>query len=474
MLTKKIIPLVGCSFVGLMTVPIYAQNKPNFVIILLDDMGFGDLSSTGCRSYKTPNIDQMANNGMRFTNFYAAQAVSSASRAGLLTGCYPNRIGLTGALTPSSAIGISSKEETIAEVLKDVNYTTAIFGKWHLGDNKKFLPTHHGFDEYLGTPYSNDMWPKHPFDKSFPDLPLIQGDSVIELNPDQSQFTKLFTEKAVRFITKNRNKPFFLYLAHPMPHVPLSASERFKGKSKQGLYGDVMMELDWSVGQILATLKKNGIDKNTLIVFTSDNGPWLNYGNHAGSAGGLREGKGTSWEGGQRVPCIIQWSGVIKPGSICNKLASNIDFLPTFVQLSKAKLPKNKIDGISLLPLLHEEANSNPRKSFYYYYQKNSLEAVTDGEWKLVFPHKSRTYENNQPGNNGNPGKVSERTVELMLFDLKRDPGERYNVIESNPDVLLRLNKIADEARLDLGDDLTNINGINLREPEFINQQIEK
>jgi arylsulfatase len=452
-----------------MTIPSVAQNKPNFVVILLDDMGYGDLSSTGSRGYKTPNIDKMANNGVRFTNFYVAQAVCGASRAGLLTGCYPNRIGISGAPMPHSPIGISSKEETIADVLKKVGYSTAMFGKWHLGDSKNFLPTHHGFDEYFGIPYSHDMWPNHPQIKTFPDLPLIEGDSVVELNPDHSQFTKRFTERAVNFINKNKRKPFFLYLAHPMPHVPLSASDKFKGKSKQGLYGDVMMELDWSVGEILSTLQRNGIDKNTLVIFTSDNGPWLNYGNHAGSTSGLREGKGTSWEGGQRVPCIMHWPGVISPGLICNNLASTIDILPTFAQLSNAKLPENKIDGISILPLLRNEANANPRSNFYYYYQKNSLEAVTDGEWKLVFPHKFRSYENNLPGNDGNPGNVSEQSVALMLFDLRRDPGERYNVLELYPDVVKRLNKIADEARIDLGDDLQQVEGKNRRSPGQIN-----
>jgi len=469
-MANRIIPVIGITLSGLITIPVVAQNKPNIVVILLDDMGYGDLSCNGSRGYKTPNIDQMANNGIRFTNFYVAQAVCGASRAGLLTGCYPNRIGISGAPMPNSAVGISSKEETIAEVLKKVDYTSAIFGKWHLGDSKKFLPTHHGFDEYFGIPYSNDMWPNHPQIKNFPDLPLIEGDSVVGLNPDQSQFTRKFTERAVNFINKNKNKPFFLYLAHPMPHVPIFASAKFKGKSEQGLYGDVLMELDWSVGEILSTLKKNGIEENTLVIFTSDNGPWINYGNNAGSTGGLREGKGTSWEGGQRVPCIMQWKGVIAPGLICNKLASTIDFLPTFAQISNAKLPVNKIDGISILPLLKNETNANPRSHFYYYYQKNSLEAVTDGIWKLVFPHKFRTYEKNKPGQDGMPGTTSEGNVELMLFDLRRDPGERYDVKEMYPEVVSGLQKIADNAREDLGDDLTNRIGKNRREPGKLSQ----
>lgn len=441
------------------------EKGPNVIVIFLDDMGYGDLSCTGARGYKTPNLDRMANNGIRFTNFYIAQAVSGASRAGLLTGCYPNRIGIAGAPGPNSPIGINDSEETIAEVLKKRGYKTAIYGKWHLGDNEKFLPLNHGFDEYLGIPYSNDMWPNHPTNKNYPDLPLIEGNEVIELNPDQSQFTPRLTERAVQFIVKNRKNPFFIYLAHPKPHVPLFVSDMFKGKSDQGLYGDVMMELDWSVGQILDALRRNNLEENTLVVFTSDNGPWLNYGNHAGSTGGYREGKGTSWEGGQKVPCIMQWTGTIQPGLICNKLASSIDFLPTFAEICDAPLPANKIDGISILPLLKNEPDANPREYFCYYYNRNSLEAVTDGRWKLVFPHRYRTYEDNQPGSDGMPGPVAQKETPLMLFDLRRDPGERYDVKSSNPEVVTRLEKISDEAREDLGDDLTGKPGKNRREP---------
>ena len=456
-------PLLCLSFIGLTTSAALAQSRPNYVVIFLDDMGNGDLSCTGSRGYKTPNIDKMANDGIRFTNFYVAQAVSGASRAGLMTGCYPNRIGLSGAPPPNSPVGISDKEETMAEVLKKVGYTNAIFGKWHLGDAKKFLPKQHGFDEYFGIPYSNDMWPFHPFMKTYPDLPLIEGDSVIELNSDQSQFTRRFTERAVNFINKNKRNPFFLYLAHPMPHVPLSASEKFKGKSEQGLYGDVMMELDWSVGEILATLKKNGIDKNTLVIFTSDNGPWVSYGNHAGSTGGLREGKGTMWEGGARVPCIMQWKGVIAPGQICNKLVSTIDFLPTFAHVSKAALPVNQIDGVSILPLLKGDENANPRSHFVYYYDDNSLRAVTDGRYKLVFPHKFRTYLNYEPGRDGSEGRVSEGSTELCLYDLSCDPGESHDVKALYPEIISKLQKLADNSRADLGDDLLNIPGVNRR-----------
>jgi arylsulfatase len=290
----------------------------------MDDLGYGDIGANGATNYQTPNIDKMATEGIRFTNFLAAQAVCSASRAALLTGCYPNRIGFSGALAPTSTIGINANETTLAEVLKEKGYKTAIYGKWHLGHQKQFLPLQHGFDEYFGLPYSNDMWPVdydgspapegHFKKKAYPTLPLIQNNERIEditTLEQQGMLTSRYTEKAVDFIKRNKNNPFFLYLPHSMPHVPINASPRFRGKSQQGLYGDVIMEIDWSIGEVLKALKANGLDKNTLVIVTSDNGPWLNYGNHAGSSGGYREGKGTSYEGGQRVPCVMRWKGTM-------------------------------------------------------------------------------------------------------------------------------------------------------------------
>ena len=454
---------------ALFGLPVQAQESTNFIVIFLDDMGYGDLTVTGATGYHTPNIDRLCSEGMRFTNFYAAQAVSSASRAGLLTGCYPNRIGFSGALDHSARVGIAQSEETIADVLKKKNYACGAFGKWHLGHYPQFLPTHHGFDEYYGLPYSNDMWPYHPQNGSYyPDLPLFEGDRVV--NPgvtpdDQTQLTTQYTERAVHFIEKNKNKPFFVYLAHSMPHVPLYVSDKFKGKSAQGLYGDVMMEIDWSVGEILKTLEKFGLDKNTLIVFTSDNGPWLNYGNHAGSTGGLREGKGTAFEGGQRVPCIMRWPEKIPAGTICNQLASTIDLLPTFAFISGAPLPGLRIDGVTIISLMTDpEAGSSPRKYFLYYYRQNDLDAVRNDRFKLVFPHTGRTYEGFLPGNDGLPGPVNERqSFGLALYDMRRDPGERYDVKEQYPDVVTELTKIADEARKDLGDDLTGEKGTGRR-----------
>lgn len=441
-----------------------AQKQPNIIVILMDDMGYGDIGTQGAIGYETPNLDKMGNEGMRFTRFYSVQAVSGASRAGLLTGCYPNRIGFSGAPGPDAVTGINENESTMAEVLKQKGYACAAYGKWHLGHHTKFLPTHNGFDEYYGIPYSNDMWPHHPTG-TYPDLPLYEGNKVIAYNPDQSQFTTNFTERAIQFIDKNKKRPFFIYLAHPMPHVPLFVSDKFKGKSKQGLYGDVIMEIDWSVGQILQKLRKEGLDENTLVVVTSDNGPWINYGNHAGSTGGLREGKGTSFEGGQRVPCLMQWKGTIPAGSVCNKLAVNIDLLPTFAHISGAAMPSHKTDGVNLFSLLQGDTKSTPRTSFLYYYRRNSLEAVSDGEFKLIFPHPTRTYEGFAPGNDGMPGRVDENKMleEKILIDLRRDPGERYNVLSQYPEAAGRLEQMANEAREDLGDDLQKKEGKNRR-----------
>lgn len=447
-----------------------AANPPNIILIYLDDMGYGDLTMTGATGYRTPNLDKMAGEGMFFTHFYSPQAVCTASRAGLLTGSYPNRVGLSGALSHASKVGISDEEETIAEVLKKRGYATAVYGKWHLGFQDQFLPTRHGFDEFYGIPYSNDMWPHHPGGPDlFPDLPLYENEEIV--NPavtpaDQEQFTTVFTERTIDFIKRKKDGPFFVYLPHPMPHVPLFVSDKFKGKSTQGLFGDVMMEIDWGVGQILKTLEENGLEENTLVIFTSDNGPWLNYGNHAGSTAGLREGKGTTFEGGQRVPCLMRWKGVIPEGTISHNLASAIDILPTLAAIADAPLPAHKIDGVSLISLLKGDLDANPRENFYYYYGRNNLEAVRSGTWKLVFPHPGRTYEGFQPGNDGRAGKVNgSYPFQGGLYDLRRDPGERYDVSDSYPEIVAALEAVAREAREDLGDDLQGIEGKNRRDP---------
>lgn len=444
------------------------NRRVNFIIIHMDDMGYGDLSVTGATGYSTPNIDKLCNEGMRFTNFYSAQAVSSASRAGLMTGCYPNRIGFSGALGPNSKVGLNPEEETIASVLKKNGYACSAIGKWHLGDSPEFMPLNHGFDEYYGLPYSNDMWPGHPTDKSYPPLPLYDGNTVI--NPsltaeDQEQLTTNYTQRAVQFINDHRNEPFFLYLAHSMPHVPLFVSDKFKGKSGQGLYGDVMMEIDWSVGEIMKALRANKLDRKTFVVFTSDNGPWINYGNHAGSTGGLREGKGTSFEGGQRVPCIFRWPGKIPGGIINNNLASSIDLLPTFAELAKAPLPLRKIDGVSLAGMLKGDLTVKPRAEMLYYYRRNNLEAVRNEKFKLVFAHSGRTYTKYLPGKDGRPGRLDENVpFPMALYDMRRDPGERYDVQQQFPEEVKRLMEVAEKARMDLGDDLTGVKGTGRRQ----------
>jgi len=466
------ITLFLCTTILLVTSNVIAQNnKPNIILIYIDDMGYGDIGITGANAYQTPNFNQLQKEGVFFTQFYSPQAVCTASRAGLLTGTYPNRIGFAGALDHMAKTGLNPEEETIPELLKARDYATAAYGKWHLGHLPEFLPRKHGFDEFFGIPYSNDMWPNHPTGKNYyPPLPLIENETTIQTNPDQSQFTTQFTEKSLNFIEKNKSNPFFLYLAHPMPHVPLFVSNKFKGKSKQGLYGDVIMELDWSIGQIRKKLKELKLEENTLLIVTSDNGPWLNYGNNAGSSGGLREGKGTSFEGGQRVPCLMSWKGVIPEGIICNNLASSIDILPTIAAISGAALPKKKIDGVNIFELMKGDFSQNPREHFLYYYRKNSLEAVRKGNWKLIFPHPTRSYEGFVPGKDGLPGQVNENFFfEGGLFDLRRDPGERYNVRGEHPEIEAELLKIAAAAREDLGDDLTKNPGKN-RRPASVKQ----
>lgn len=440
------------------------SRQPNFVIINLDDSGYGDFSCNGARGYRTPAIDSLAANGLRFTNFLAAQPVSGASRAGLLTGCYPNRIGLSSAPGPGDIRGIAPGEVTLAEMLGQAGYTSAIFGKWHLGDALQYLPLQNGFDEYYGLPYSNDMWPYHPT-RTYPDLPTIEGNTVVGYNTDQTHFTTDYTERAVDFMSRNAGRPFFLYLAHSMPHVPLAVSDKFKGKSDIGLYGDVMMELDWSVEQIAHAVDSLGISDDTYIILTSDNGPWLCYGNHAGSTAGLREGKAATFEGGNRVPCIIYNPAKVRPG-VCPALTSNIDIFPTLAELAEAELPEHDIDGVSISALLKNPDAGSPRRFFAYYYRKNDLEAITDGRYKLIFPHSYKSTEGTIPGHDGRPGKVhTGKITEPELYDLRSDAGERYNIAGTHPEIEAVLKAEADRTRLILGDDLTGTVGTGRRLP---------
>jgi len=441
---------------------------PNIVIILTDDQGYADVGVFGAKGFTTPNLDRLAREGRRFTNFHVAQPVCSASRAALLTGCYPNRIGIHGALGPSASHGINRSEMTLAELVKQRGYATAIFGKWHLGHHPEFLPTRHGFDEYFGLPYSNDMWPNHPTAKpgTYPPLPLIEGEQVVQLMPDQTQLTTWYTERAVKFIEKNKDRPFFLYLAHNMPHVPLHVSDKFKGKSQQGLYGDVIMEIDWSVGEILRALKNNRLDDQTFVVFTSDNGPWLSYGNHAGSAYPLREGKLTSWEGGTREPCIMRWPGQIPAGSVSREPLMTIDLFPTIARLIGAQLPQHKIDGLDVWPIIAGGPKAkNPHEAYYFYYENNQLQAVTSGRWKLYLPHTYRTLAGQPGGRDGLPAPYQPRKIGTELYDLENDVSETTDVAARHPDVVRRLEALAEKAREDLGDSLTNRVGKGIREP---------
>lgn len=438
------------------------ERPPNVIVVFCDDLGYGDLGCFGSRDHVTPHLDRMAKEGVRFTDFYVAQAVCSASRAALLTGCYPNRIGILGALGPQANHGIHADETTLGEVAQRRGYATAIFGKWHLGHHPEFLPKRHGFDHYFGLPYSNDMWPFHPTAK-FPPLPLIEGDRTIETNPDQSTLTTLYTQKALAFIEANRDRPFLLYLAHTMPHVPLFVSAKHRGSSKNGLYGDVVAELDWSIGEILATLNKLGIDRNTLVIFTSDNGPWLSYGNHGGSAGYLREGKGTCFEGGLRVPFIARWPGRIAAGRVASEPWMTIDLLPTICQLIGAPRPNRKIDGVDMTAVLLDANARGPIRPLYFYWDRE-LHAIRLGPWKLHLPHSYRTLQG-PPGADGKPGNYRQERIGLALFDLHADPGEISDVAAHHPQVVAQLLQIAEEARADLGDTAAGRTGSGVRAP---------
>lgn len=450
-----------------------AQSRPpNVVLVFTDDQGYADVGVYGARGFATPHLDRLAREGIRFTDFHVAQPVCSASRAALLTGCYPNRVGIHGALGPGDPTGLHPDEMTLAELVSQQGYATGMVGKWHLGRPRPFLPIHQGFNEYLGLPYSNDMWPFHPEAKpgTYPPLPLIEGDQVIQdgLNPeDQAQLTTRYTQRAVDFINRNQNRPFFLYVAHNMPHVPLHVSAKFKGKSARGLYGDVIEEIDWSVGEILAALKKNGLDEQTLVMFASDNGPWLSYGDHAGSAEPYREGKGTSWEGGTRVPFLARWPGRIPAGSVCREMAMTIDLFPTIARLSGAALPGRKIDGLDIWPLLVGEPGAkNPHEAYFFYYANNELQAVRSGSWKLVLPHVYRTLNGRPGGRDGIPAKYENRKLAAaQLYNLATDPGEKQDAAPANPGVVRRLEALAAQCREDLGDSLLGIPGQGRRAP---------
>jgi arylsulfatase len=469
-----VVAFVSCAGSGGASPP-----PPNVVLILADDLGYGDLGCYGAKDIRTPNLDRMAAEGVRFTDFYAAQAVCTASRAALLTGCYPNRVGLQGALNHTSTIGINPHELLLSEACKQRGYATAIYGKWHLGHRPPFLPTRHGFDEFLGIPYSNDNGPLHPTIRGIPSLPLYEGEKIVATDPDQSQFTRMFTERSVDFIRRNRDRPFFLYVPHVMPHVPIAASKAFKGKSGRGLYGDVVEELDWSVGEILGAIRACGLDSRTLVIFLSDNGPFLSYGNHAGSPGPLREGKLTTFEGGVRVPCIMRWPGRVHEGWESLEPMAALDFFPTI-----APVLARPMDGRDMWPWLGGTPPTMLRPIFFY--AGDELQAVRQGDWKLHFPHdylspaqppgrdgKPANFENMKPQSielSGIRGIASRhgyvvKQIGLSLFNLREDPGESRDVAADHPDIVKELQALAETARADLGDSLTGRKGAGVRPP---------
>ena len=425
--------------------------RPNIIFILADDLGYADLGCFGAKGVQTPRLDSMAAEGLKLTSFYVMPSCSP-SRAALMTGCYPQRVGFPFVVGPEGPewtqgrhqLGLHPQEETVAEVLREAGYATACIGKWHLGHHPEHLPTHHGFDEYFGLPYSNDMRPTN--NNEWPDLPLIDGETVVEINPDQSQLTQRYTQRALTFLEQHQQEPFFLYLAYAMPHVPLFASERFQGKSALGLYGDVVQEIDGSVGAILDKLRELQLDDNTLVIFTSDNGPWLSYGNHAGSAGPWREGKATTFEGGVRVPFVARWPDQIPAGNVSDAVVSIIDILPTLAEVAQATLPALPLDGQNMYRVL--KGTSATGHETYYYFEGTELEAVRKGPWKLHFSHPYRHV--TAVGSDGARGETAYPTLEQSLFNLDTDPGEQYSVMEQHPKITQELQQLGETFRREL------------------------
>ena len=427
------------------------KRPPNFVVIFLDDSGWGDFEPFGKPKYKTPNVDRLAKQGCRFDNFYVPQAVCSASRSALLSGCYPGRTKVFGAHGPN-ARGLSPKFENIAEVLKKKGYSSAIFGKWHVGDQPATRPSSRGFDESSGLMYSNDMWEFHPENpKHWGRFPLKywkNGKVTIDrmTKEHQPHLTTWYTEDAVDFIRRKKGEPFFLYVPHSMPHVPLFVSKKFAGKSGTGLYGDVMMEIDWSVGNIVKALDDAGVSDNTLVVFTSDNGPWVSYGNHGGTTP-YREAKGTSFDGGVRSACVMRFPGRIAAGTRSSRTLSTIDLLPTFAHLAGADLPRNPIDGKNVLDLITGKPDAKSPHDYYPFSAGRRFDGVIsgDGRWKLHLPHAYRTLRT--PGKDGAAGKYDQARIGLALFDMKNDPYETTNLAEKHPEVTARMKAMAQKHR---------------------------
>ncbi len=415
------------------------QTPPtNVVIIFLDDAGYGDFPPFGNPSYPTPNVSQLAEEGRSFMNFYVPQAVCSASRAALMTGCYPGRTKVFGA-HPPKARGLSPAFATMGELFQKGGYKTAVFGKWHLGDQEDTHPYNRGFDESCGLMYSNDMWKHHPGDPEYwGQFPLYywENDSVtIESvsHEEQKMLTTWYTEKAVDFVKRHTAEPFFLYVPHSMPHVPLYVSDKFEGKSGEGLYADVMMEIDWSVGQIMEALIENKLDKNTIVIFTSDNGPWAVYGDHAGVTP-FREAKATGFDGGIRSSLIVKYPPAIMPGSESGVVFNSVDLLPTLAGLTDVPLPDYEIDGKDVWGLITGEKAENPHL-YYPFSTGNTFEGIVtaDGKWKLHLPHEYRQVV--EYGTNGLPGKHIKKEIPLSLFNMEADSLENRNVIDQYPEI---------------------------------------
>ena len=405
--------------------------KPNIVYIFADDLGYGDLSCYGAKDINTPNIDQIAKKGIKFTEFYSASSVCSPSRAALLTGRYPQRMGINTVFFPESFTGIPDTEITIPEILKEKGYATGIVGKWHLGHHYQYLPLQQGFDEYFGIPYSNDM----------ESVLYMRGNEVESYKVKQQYITKTYTKEVQKFITKNKDNSFFLYIAHSMPHVPLYASEEFTGTSKRGLYGDVVQELDWSVGQILKSLREHGILENTLIVFSSDNGPWLAMKEDGGSAGDLREGKTFTFDGGMKVPTVAMWKNRIPQGIINTEVASQMDWFPTIANITGSSIPKGLvIDGLDISKVLTDKGNR--KNSDLLFLDGKQLQGYRSGQWKVKLPYK---------GFRGNKWKQFVKAHDTLLFNLNTDPGEKNNLFEKYPEKAKEILKEMIEKYQDMG-----------------------
>lgn len=418
-----------------------AAPKPNIVLIFIDDMGYGDIGPFGSTKNRTPNLDRMAKEGMKFTSFYAAP-VCSVSRSQVITGCYGQRVSIPGVFPPASRNGINAEEHTVAELMKAQGYATMIIGKWHLGDQPEFLPTRHGFDHYFGLPYSNDM-NRHSTQKGEKVVPLVRDNKAIELltGDDQNRLTERYTDEAVKFIRDNKSQPFFLYLPHTAVHVPIHPGDKFRGKSQNGQFGDWVEEVDWSVGRVLETLRELKLADNTLVMFSSDNGPWLPKGTDAGTAAPLRGGKGSTWEGGVREPTIAWWPGKVAPGSVCDAVAGNIDFLPTFVKLAGGTVPTDrKIDGRDFSPLLFGTSKESQREA-HFYYHGYKLEAVRVGSWKLAVASQ-----------NEGMGVTGKAVTGIRLYNLDTDIGEQSNVADKHPEIVKRLQGLLAQMAAELGD----------------------